>query len=192
MVKLLIERGAPLEARHRSGATPLAVALRSLIEQSEWTPNEYTLPIAHALLNAGARLESADLTLAAAVCLGRADDVARLMDQATAEDRHVALEAAAFNGLTQAIAMLIGQGVNVNARNVKVQYHATLLHNAVCSGSLRAVQMLVEAGAAVDAKDTWHQGTPLVWAEYYARVSDDPAKQYAAIVAFLKSGNPGR
>ena len=47
MVKLLIERGAPLEATHRSGATPLAVGLRALVEQSEWTPNEYSIEIAH-------------------------------------------------------------------------------------------------------------------------------------------------
>src|SRR5258708_18436834 len=34
MVKLLIERGAPLEAKHRSGSTPLAVALHALDRKS--------------------------------------------------------------------------------------------------------------------------------------------------------------
>jgi ankyrin repeat protein len=188
MVKLLIERGAPLEATHRSGATPLAVALQSLVEQSEWTPNEYSLPIAKALLSAGARIASIKLTLAAAICLERMDDVARLLPEASAEDRHIALEAAAFNGITQAIGMLIRLGVDVNAYNINVQYHATPLHNAVCSGSFEAVKKLVEAGAKVDAKDTAYQATPLTWAEYYLRggTSGNPAKQYAAIVDYLR------
>jgi hypothetical protein len=35
-VKLLIERGAPLEATNSSSETPLALAVRALVEQSEW------------------------------------------------------------------------------------------------------------------------------------------------------------
>ena len=188
MVKLLIERGAPLEAKSHSGATPLAVALNALVEQSEWTPNEKSIAIATALLNAGARVDSVKLTLAAAVCLERADDVAFLLPEASAEDRHIALEAAAFNGNAYGIGMLIGIGVDVNAYNFKVQYHATPLHNAVCSGSFEAVRMLVEAGAKLDTKDTAYQATPLTWADYYLREgkTDNPAKQYAAIVAYLR------
>ncbi len=188
MVKLLIQRGAPLETTHRSGATPLAVALRALVEQSEWTPNEYSIEIATALLRAGARIESVRLTLAVAVCLERAEDVARLLPESNAEDRHIALEAAAFNGKVKAIGMLISLGVDVNAYNTRVQYHATPLHNAVCSGSLEAIKMLVEAGAKVDAKDTAYQATPLIWAEYYVREgkSDNHAKDYAAIVSYLR------
>ena len=188
MVKLLIERGAPLEAMHRSGATPLATALEALVEQSEWTPNEKSIDIATALLNAGARIESAKLTLAAAVCLERTDDVARLLREASAEDRQIALEAAAFNGKTQAIGKLIGLGADVNAYNVRVLYHATPLHNAVCSGSFEAVKTLVEAGAKLDAKDTAYQATPLTWAEYCLREDkrDNPAKQYSDIVTYLR------
>jgi ankyrin repeat protein len=188
MVKLLIERGAPLEATDRSGATPLDVALRGLVEQSEWTPNEYSIEIAHALLNAGARIDLAKLTLAAALCLGQMDDAARLAREANAQERHVALEAAAMNGKTEALGILIDLGVDVNAYNTRVQYHATPLHNAICSGSLDAVQMLVEAGAHLDAKDTAYQATPLTWAEYYAREEkrQDSAKQYPAIVNYLR------
>src|SRR4030095_4514741 len=75
MVKLLIERGAPLEATHRSGATPLDVTLQSLVQQSEWTPNEYSIPIAAALLAAGARIDPTKLTLAAGVFVGRGGGV---------------------------------------------------------------------------------------------------------------------
>jgi ankyrin repeat protein len=194
MVKLLIERGAPLEAVDHSGATPLAVSVRALVEQSEWTPNEYSIEIAHALLNAGARFESSQLTLAVAFCLGRMDDAARLAREASAEERHVALEAAAMNGVTPALGTLIDLGVDVSAYNTQVQYHATPLHNAVCSGSLEAVRMLVEAGARVDAKDAAYQATPLTWAEYYLREakSGGSAKQYAAIVDYLRERESDR
>ena len=187
MVSLLIERGAPLEATNHSGRTPLAVSLRGLVEQSEWTPNEYTIEIARALLKAGARMDPAQRTLPVALCL-EMEDAARLARDAGAEERHVALEAVAINGRTQAIAMLIDLGVDVNAYNTQVQYHATPLHNAASSGSLEAVRMLVDAGARVDAKDRAYQATPLTWAEYYLREKGrgGSPKQYAEIVTYLR------
>jgi peptide-methionine (S)-S-oxide reductase len=170
------------------------VSVRALVEQSEWTPNEYSIEIARALLNAGARIESSQLTLAVAFCLGRMDDAARLAREASAEERHVALEAAAMNGVTQALGTLIDLGVDVSAYNTQVQYHATPLHNAVCSGSLEAVRMLVEAGARVDLKDAAYQATPLTWAEYYLREakSGGSAKQYGAIVDYLRERESDR
>jgi len=187
MVNLLIERGAPLEAAHqRSGATPLAAALRTLIEQSEWTPNEFSIPIAQALVRAGAHLKPEWMTLAAALCLDRTEDAARLARKSTAADRHVALEAAAINGKVEAIAALLQLGVDVNAYNQHVQYHATPLHNAASSGSLAAVEMLVEAGAKVDQKDTAYQATARAWAEYFLRENKNK-KQYAEIIAYLRA-----
>ena len=56
-VKLLIERGAPLEATNGSDETPLAVAVRALVEISEWTPHK-SVEIVAALLDAGARVDS--------------------------------------------------------------------------------------------------------------------------------------
>src|SRR5262249_35906195 len=94
VAELLIERGAPLEAKRHGGWTPLGVAVRCLEEQSEWTPNEYTLSIAEALIAAGASVEDARLTLTAAVCLGRRDDILRLAKEAGAEEKQKALAAA--------------------------------------------------------------------------------------------------
>jgi hypothetical protein len=76
--------------------------------------------------------------------------------------------------------------------------NASALHNAVCSGSLAAVQRLVEAGASVNAKDGPYQATPLDWAEYFVRESGDDKveyfqrdsprpKQYAEITAYLRT-----
>ena len=75
--------------------------------------------------------------------------------------------------------------------------NATALHNAVCSGSLLAVQKLVEAGASVEGKDGPYQATPLRWAEYFVRESGADKveyfqregarrKQYAEIAEYLR------
>jgi hypothetical protein len=56
-VKLLIERGAPLEATNGHDETPLAMAVRSLVEISEWTPHS-SAEIVAALLGAGALVDS--------------------------------------------------------------------------------------------------------------------------------------
>jgi ankyrin repeat protein len=204
VAELLIERGAPLEAKRHGGRTPLGVAFLCLEQQSEWTPNEYTLPIAEALVKAGASVEDAGLTLIASVCLGRNADIARLAKEAGAEEKQKALAAAAYNGRLHAIDTTIALGADPNAPNVGLNPNATPLHNAVCSGSLAAVQQLVDAGARVDATDGPYKTTPLAWAEYFVRESGSgkveyfqregsKPKQYAEIAAYLreKGGAPG-
>ena len=154
------------------------MAFICLEQQSEWTPNEYTLPIAEALIRAGASVEDAGLTLTAAVCLGRHDDIARLAVRASAEDKQKALAAAAYNARLDAIDTAIALGADPNAPNVWLNPDATALHYAVCSGSLDAVQKLVEAGASIDAEDGPYQATPLTWAEYFVRESDADKVEY--------------
>lgn len=196
--KLLIERGAPLEAKRHGGLTALGVAFLCLEQQSEWTPNEYTLPIAEALIRAGASVENAGLTLTAAVCLGRSTDIIRLAGEASAEEKQKALAAAAYNGRLDAIDAAIALGADPNTPNAGLNPNATALHNAVCSGSLTAVQKLVEAGASRDAKDGSYKATPLQWAEYFVRESaadkveylqraGSRPKQYAEIAAYLRT-----
>lgn len=198
VAELLIERGAPLEAKRHGGWTPLRVAFICLEQQSEWTPNEYTLPIAEALIKAGASVEDAGLTLTAAVCLGRRDDIARLAEGASVEEKQKGLAAAAYNARLEAIDTAIALGADPNAANVGLNPAATPLHNAVCSGSLLAVQKLVEAGANTDAKDGPYQASPLTWAEYFVRESGadkveyfqragSRRKEYAEIAAYLRS-----
>ena len=52
-VALLLERGAAIEAATPRGDTPLSLAVRALVEMSEWTPHESTA-ILERLLTAGA------------------------------------------------------------------------------------------------------------------------------------------
>ena len=127
------------------------------------------------------------MTLAAATCLDRAADVERLSRSAGAEDRQIALAAAAFNGQVAGLRRLIGLGVDLDAVNPGLE-HAAPLHNAVSSGSLAAVQTLVEAGARLDTRDTGHRLTAVDWAEWYARQparGRDP-REYAEISAYLR------
>ena len=101
------------------------------------------------------------------------------------------------NGRLGAIDAAFALGADPNAANVGLNPNATALHNAVCSGSLAAVQKLVEAGASIDAKDGAYNATPLRWSEYFVQESGADKieyfqregrrpKQYAEIVAYLR------
>lgn len=107
-----------------------------------------------------------ELTLATAICLDRDTDVSRLADIATPRDKQIALAAAALNGKAKALAKLMDLGVDINAYSTGIHPHATALHHAVCSGSLEAVKILVEASAKLDTRDKVYNGTPLDWAEH--------------------------
>ena len=143
------------------------------------------------LVERGARL-----TLATALCLGRWEDVARLAQTASARDKQVALVLAALNGRTEALARLLALGVDLNAYSTDIYTHATALHHAVCSGSLEAVKILVEAGPELGTKDRAWDGTPLEWAEHYIHEAkgDDTGKPYPEIAAYLreKAGHHGK
>ena len=75
------------------------------------------------------------------------------MKEASIEEKQKALSAAAYSGRLDAIDTAIALGADPNASNVGLNPNATALPNAVCSGSLAAVQRLVEAGASVDSTD---------------------------------------
>jgi hypothetical protein len=123
----------------------------------------------------------AALTLATALCVGRWNDVDRLAASATGEEKQFALTLAALRGRAEALRRLIAIGVDVDAVSADLYSHATPLHHAVHSGSLETVQVLVEAGARLDARDTAYDGTPLEWAEYSG---DKP--EYSSIAAYLR------
>lgn len=130
----------------------------------------------------------AKLTLATALCLGRWDDAARLARTASARDKQVGLVLAALRGRTEALVRLLALGVDVNAYSTDIYTHATALHHAVSSGSLGAVKVLVEAGAALDTRDRLWNGTPLDWAEHFTSEAKgkNAGKAYPEIAAYLR------
>ena len=131
----------------------------------------------------------ATLTLATALCLERWDDAARIARTAGVRDRQVALVLAALHGRADALRRLLALGVDLNAYSTDIYTHATALHHAVCSGSLQAVQVLVQAGAELGTRDRAWDGTPLDWAEHYVQEAKDAdaGKAYPQIAAYLRA-----
>jgi len=129
----------------------------------------------------------AQLTLAAALCLGRWDEVPRLAAEANPDQRQFAFVLAALNGRSDAVAWMVGTGIPISQPSADLYSHGTPLHHAVCSGSLETVRVLVEAGADVNRPDGAWNGTPLGWAQHYVESSAGETRQrYASIVSYLR------
>src|SRR6516225_7978767 len=136
----------------------------------------------------------AALTLASAICLGRWDEASCLAQAASDGEKQFAFVLAALNGKADALKWMIGTGVDVNRPSRDLYSHGTPLHHAVCSGSLAAVKVLVEAGADLSAKDTAWNGTPLGWAEHYVQEAKEgnAKKAYPEIAAYLRERHGNR
>jgi ankyrin repeat protein len=130
--------------------------------------------------------------LPAAVGLNRMNDVKRMAPSAKPGELLIALTVAAFYGKTDMIAYLLSIGADPNSspeNGEGFHSHATPLHQAVSSGSIAAVKLLVEAGAKLDARDKIYDGTPFDWAEYMQReegVDETARKSYFVIEAYLR------
>jgi len=139
------------------------------------------------LINCGA-----ELTLGMVVCLDMADEIDRLAAEATKGEKLTALTAAAFYGKTAMVKRLLAIGIDPNGypeADSGFHSHGTPLHQAVASGSLDTVKLLVEAGAKLNAPDKIYDGTPLGWADYLQRNNDsDEATKtnFARIEAYLR------
>lgn len=133
----------------------------------------------------------AQLTLAAALCLGRWDEVPRLAAEANPDERQFAFVLAALNGRSDAVAWMVGTGIAISQPSADLYSHGTPLHHAVCSGSLETVMVLVEAGADMNRPDGAWNGTPLGWAQHYVESSAGEARErYASIVSYLRDRVP--
>ena len=139
--------------------------------------------------------KGSDYNLATAVAFDNFDDAKKLAQHATASQLYVALVVASFFGKADMISLLIDNGVDVNGSGSREDFggfhsHASALHQAVYSGSLESVKLLVEAGANLDATDKAYTGTPLGWAIYMQAEEAPPEedkKRFSEIEAFLKS-----
>jgi peptide-methionine (S)-S-oxide reductase len=138
-------------------------------------------------------IRGAKLTLATALCLGRWDDVDRLVTTASEQQKQFSFVLSALNGKADALRRMIRAGIDVNAPSADLYSHGTPLHHAVSSGFLEAVEALVEAGAELGSKDSAWGGTPLGWAEHYlGEGQGDRGKQYTEIAAYLRTHDDHR
>jgi peptide-methionine (S)-S-oxide reductase len=148
--------------------------------------------LAHGNIGAAKHLieKGGNLTLATAIGLDMEKEVHQLAKEATKTDMEIALMMAAFYGKSKWIFYLIGLGVSVNAyldRSSGFHSHASVLHQAVYSGSLESVKLLVNAGADLSVVDRIYQGTPLDWTKYMQKEEKDEVKKkdYGEIESFL-------
>jgi len=150
--------------------------------------------LAHGNIAAAQRLieRGGKLTLAAAIGLDRVADVERLTSGVSQDELLAALALAGFYGKPAMISYLLGAGADPNGypkSESGFHSHATPLHQAVYSGNLEAVKLLVEAGARLDVPDKIYSGTPLGWALHMPSEEgmDEAAKKnYATIAGYLR------
>jgi len=138
------------------------------------------------LINRGGKL-----TLPVAVGLKRKADINRLLPNANDKEKLTALTLAAFYGMTDMVSLLLKSGVNPNGypHGDGFHHHATPLHQAVYSGSLEVVKLLIDAGADLTATDKAYNGTPLGWAIYMQTeegYDEAGKKRFAVIEKHLK------
>ncbi|HEX3164670.1 MAG TPA: ankyrin repeat domain-containing protein, partial [Chitinophagaceae bacterium] len=149
--------------------------------------------LAHGNLDAARHLikRGGKLTLATAVGLDMQNDIDRLSKEASKKDLEIALMMASFYGKSEMIKFLIGLGVDVNTfidNSTGFHSHASPLHQAVFSGALESVKLLVDARADLNAKDQIYNGTPLGWAIYMQTEEQDETKKkkYKEIENYLR------
>jgi len=108
------------------------------------------------------------LTLPVAVCFGDTNEVESLLPGASPIELITALTAAAFYAQSDMISLLLSTDLNPNGypEDSGFHRHATPLHQAVSSGSLTCVKLLIEAGANPAIPDKVYNSTPLEWASY--------------------------
>ena len=132
------------------------------------------------------------MTLAAAAGLGLEEEVIRLLPQADKEEKQLALVVAAFYGRSAMLPLFMTPDVDLNAYPVRgsgFHSHATALHQAVWSGSLETVKVLVDAGADMNLPDLVYQGTPLGWALHMMeelKSDENAVERWASIADYLR------
>lgn len=189
--------------RHYAAHTyPYQIAYALGLVVSGHTLRQYNvqLPMIELLISAGAmpnkamdalthgHLEAAEmlielgnpLNLTLAVCLERESDIRKLIQTATSAEKTTALAAAAYFGKAAHVEQLLTLNIDPNQfpmRDSGFHSHATPLHQAVSSGSLLCVRLLVEAGARPDVADQVYHGTPLGWAAHLQASANEEAQK---------------
>ena len=170
------------------------IAMIDLLIDAGASPNCSMAALTNGNLEAARHLldRGGPITLPLAVCLERMDDINDLFGQASTGEKITVLAAAAYYGKENMIKYLLQMGIDPNGFpevDSGFHGHATALHQAVSSGSLACVKLLIEAGAKLDERDRIYNGTPLEWADYLQRDSDDETKKgnFSLIKSYLQS-----
>ena len=203
-----VKRHAPDTYQHQidytlclvaSGRTPrecgVQIAMIDLLIDAGASPDSAMAALANENVDAAQHLVSrgGKLTLAIAVCLEHMGDIDDLAARASNDEKLTALTLAAFYGKANMVKRLLEMDIDPNGfprADSGFHSHATPLHQAVSSGVLNCVKLLVEAGAKLNVKDKIYNGTPREWAAYMQ--SDDSCdesmkRNFSLIETFLST-----
>jgi ankyrin repeat protein len=158
LIELLLQYGGDPHAQGRDGSAPMRLATR-----------QGRSDVAELLGSYGAEDQTTDVDRFLAACIHadrpRAHQVLHelpgLLDRLTAEDHSAMVDAAEFGNI-EAIRLMLELGFPVNTRGG--EHGCTALHTAAGSGSAELVQLLIDAGAGLEALDATWNDTPLGWA----------------------------
>lgn len=176
VVRLLLSRGAPIEARRIDGRTAYAMAV--LFGRDA---------LAATLRDAGAETTLSDVdryvqACAAAEARGAALPSAPML---TAADAHL-LPDLADAGYAAGVTGLLAAGIGVQERG---EHGATALHFASWRGADALVARLLDRGADTRMEDRTFHATPGGWLQHGAQFCDAPRGDYAAALrAFFDAG----
>lgn len=185
-VRLLVEQGAPLEARNGDGRTPAVVALYGF---HRWWRNQKKPDILRFLLDKGA-----EYTMLLAAALGDERRVRELLRQdpssANAADpcHRRPLSAAVEGGHRNVVRLLLEAGADPNAKEAVCQGGYSL-YTAAWQGDVEMVRLLLEHGAIpthwVDSLGdamfaAWHNGRQRILQLLYAHGGTMELQVYAA------------
>jgi ankyrin repeat protein len=167
VVKVLLEKGADLEAKDDTGQTPLSVA------SEKGHKDVVQLLLAAGQVDVDSKDKNGQTPLWMAARNGHEGIVQLLLERGQvnveAEDSEYSrtpLWMAAYNGHEDVVQLLLERGqVNVEAKDS--EYSRTPLWAAAYNGHEDVVQLLLERGQVnVEAKDSEHSRTPLWIAAY--------------------------
>ena len=152
------------------------IAMMDLLIDAGASPGNGAAALTHGNINAARHLlkRGGKYTLVAAACFNETEKVEELIKNSNAGELLTALAAAAFYGKSEMISLLLSNGALPDGYPVsEFHTHATPLHQAVYSGNLECVKLLVVAGADLLATDKIYYGTPLDWARHLQTVVKD-------------------
>lgn len=143
MAKLLVSKGADLEARDDDGFTPLHSAVM-----------RRNTPLVYYLLKMGAAIDPVSLYGDTPLSFASNRDMARLLLDHHAQVNGVTgarpLHAAAFSGRTEVVELLLNAGAAINGVDANGE---TALHRAVFRRYEEVVRLLLKRGAKVNVLD---------------------------------------
>jgi ankyrin repeat protein len=167
----LVAMGAPIDKKDRWGTTPVEAMSRAREDGG--------LLVRH-MMRYGVTPDPE-----AFARLGDRDMLAALAETDPSIIRRDALLIAAVDGRHHdVVRWLLSMGASANARATN-RSGQSALHNAAWSADLDMVQLLVDAGADLHARDEEHNATPLGWAETSATMTNNPACM--DVIAWLRA-----